>query len=412
MNIIILTSEYPFPPRNGVTIPVANYIKILEEGGAHVDLVVIGESPSIKGSDFSGDVSFFTGRKAKLRGAVGEIFGKTLYSNSFYIEDVLWREKCVSKNYDYIICSPISMVKLAISLKEYIRNNINKDVRLVSAISDCLTAEFYYGSRDDRGSGRALLRRWQRAILKFRYFLTRKIEPELLMRTDLVLVQSDKDKAWLRLIGGSRLSEKVEVFTNGVEQTLFSNEICFGKASVNFCYVADLNVQHYFDNFIWLCDNVWSELTSSDIKLYVYSKVITDSSKQEVFKNRLSDSRIISIDYFVKDIADIYKDKDVALAPIFKSYGFINKVGEAMAAGLVVVGDSTAFNGINCLQSQVHAIVANDAETMILGLNDIIGSTEKTDFIRANARALALEQFQWKKKSSNFRQILDGLHFM
>ena len=62
----------------------------------------------------------------------------------------------------------------------------------------------------------------------------------------------------------------------------------------------------------------------------------------------------ISYQPYVESIEDEYARHAILVAPIFKGFGLINKVVEAMAAGCLVVGDKTAFNGIESFKPNLH----------------------------------------------------------
>ena len=72
---------------------------------------------------------------------------------------------------------------------------------------------------------------------------------------------------------------------------------------------------------------------------------------------------------FVDNLQDIYIGKTISIAPIFKDYGFINKVAESMASGLIVIGDSSAFNSIDAVDSFLVAESGLDLTSILSELS-------------------------------------------
>jgi len=90
-----------------------------------------------------------------------------------------------------------------------------------------------------------------------------------------------------------------------------------------------------------------------------------------------------------------------------KSYGFINKVGEAMASGIVVIGDKTAFNAIPDFKTNVHGIIANDSEAMLNAVERLVKDIELLDSIKKNARLISICHLKWKNKLGFFAKLLN-----
>lgn len=404
MRALVVCSQFPFPPRNGVTIPIFNYISILNELGFNVDVLLLkknGEVLSHSCEPLSVRVIEVEVSRNRIKSILRELCLLEPYACGFKplgskLDDFLMEER-----YDLVISSPISEVVLSTKVVQSLTEEYKKRPFFIAAISDCYTAEIVCNDQLSGSNAVHLaLKRW---VLGIRGRIMRRIEPKILSRADMVFVQSSRDKAWLRKIGGEQLCNKVEVVTNGVNSELFSAPLVLGREPKNFCFVADLNTLYYKEKFVWLYKNVWAALKLENARLFVYTRKLRDSCCE--LEAIFSDDSIQVVDRFLPDIRDIYSDIDVAFAPIFKSYGFINKVGESMAAGVPVIGDKSAFNGIKGFQNNRHGIVANTAEAMCAAVNNICQDQALLDGLKINARELALAELNWKAKKNVFELI-------
>jgi len=108
----------------------------------------------------------------------------------------------------------------------------------------------------------------------------------------------------------------------------------------------------------------------------------------------------LSIEYhpFVEDIYHFYLKSKILVAPIFKGYGTINKVIEAMAAGCVVVGDKTAFNGLENFVPGRDAFVAESPGEFLDCIKRTLADPSKAEMIGENSRALMRKDFSWNSR--------------
>lgn len=399
MRVLVISNCNPFPPRDGLTIPIFNYIRLLNNLGCTVDLMIASNDRHNEVDSSLVDKTFYLGtHRQRIKGVINELtlskpFAATY---SFDIKDV--SELNANKDYKIILCSPFTTIKIG----ETIKTQISNHAQLVSAISDCYTAELYNISKHAHHKN-FFMSKLTYYISKFRSLLMSFIEPKILASSDFIFVQSSRDKAWLRKLTSSNFAKKVHVMTNGVDGNLFKLSLEQTNKIPNFCFVADLNVDHYLNNFLWFYRNVWLHLNQK-LTLKVYTKAI--KRIETLPEDVKGDDSIIIIDKFVPSLSDIYMNEDIAIAPVFKSYGFINKVGEAMAAGCLVIGDRTAFNAINGFQNGVHGIVANDADSMNKSIKFFINNPDRLHEIKVNARELAIKSLCWEGKSQMFLDIL------
>jgi glycosyltransferase involved in cell wall biosynthesis len=110
-----------------------------------------------------------------------------------------------------------------------------------------------------------------------------------------------------------------------------------------------------------------------------------------------SSTRIEHIDY-AEDLAQIYAGAMLAICPVFKGFGLINKAIEAMACGLPVVGGSAAFNGIPGFEPNVHGAVCATRSTKDFAatIATLINDEQRRRKIGTAAKRLISGQFNWE----------------
>jgi glycosyltransferase involved in cell wall biosynthesis len=118
---------------------------------------------------------------------------------------------------------------------------------------------------------------------------------------------------------------------------------------------------------------------------------------------------VAQIDY-VKDLGDVYAAAMIALSPVFKGFGLINKTIEAMASGVPVVGGSAAFNGISGFRNSIHGIACGEhsAPDFVRALNDLIADESTRNQIGAQAKILVRGQFCWNSAATRLDELATG----
>ena len=184
-----------------------------------------------------------------------------------------------------------------------------------------------------------------------------RIEAKMLRIYDLILLQTDVDKKWIDKISSGILVKKTMAVSNGVNDDLFNLPIMNDGKDILFLGILN---NGYGKSLEWLINNVWPKIriTHKETRLYVVGRGASDRLRLRMDE----DNHIIYTEY-LPNICDVFKNKAIMLAPVFKGFGLINKVVESMAAGVPVVGTSGSFNGISGFTNGRHGIVANNADS-------------------------------------------------
>ena len=390
---LVVAPLSPFPPRNGVTIPIFNYIKILSRT-YKVDLLVINCTKfdvDISEKKYVDNVFVIEG--GKEFGILDELLGRNAIFSITFDKDECFKD-LFSRDYRFILASPISCLYASIVLRDMIYKETNSCPYIVAGISDSYA--LVLKSKNDFASAAAF---FNTIISKLRARFVKLLEIRLLSNCKKVLVQSNNDKVFLETQAanyGIPLSN-VCVLTNGVDDSLFDVDFISELPSViKFIFIADFTSSYYREKLLWFYNKVWAYLDSDRIVLTVRGPGI--DVYDDRFKMVFSSSNVIYENDFKKNLADVYKQCDILVAPIFKSYGFINKVGEAMASGKVVVGDVSAFNAIDGIESGKNCFIANTALEFRERIGTLLKDPNTLCSVGRSARELAFKRLRWDSK--------------
>lgn len=388
MKITFISNYFPYPPDNGVSLPIFNLLKGLSETHEIFYLYLndgtngfLSDELKLVISDIINIEEVTVTRLSKPRRILGELLLLEPYFHGYDLQDVDVPKK--AKEADAYFFSPFTALAFAKS------KALNKNALKVAWINDSTTAMMrsrinYLGMKGIPITKKMyFVSQWLRSLYMGR------LEATSLSTSDLIFVQTETEKCWIDRISNGELNKKVRVVTNGVNDILFQLETVPGKPT--FLFFGEMSGV-YNDLVIWLLKNVWPILrnTVQDSVFRLVGKNASDNVLSIVKK----DPRI-QYQSYVENIEDVFSERGVMLAPVFKDFGVINKVLESMAAGVPVVGDRTAFNGISGFQSGTHGLVADSSEKMAESAKRLIDDVAFYETVSARARLLMQENFSW-----------------
>jgi glycosyltransferase involved in cell wall biosynthesis len=404
MNVLFITTEPPFPPRNGARIPIANYIQGLDNH-ASIDLLLIdindarlhdaascaATEPKVR------NFSILTAKRVnKIRAVLDELTGVTPYYGNMVLVPGQHLARFAT-NYDALIAAyPAASAFIPRSdLATHLKINGPK----IAALSDIPSLVFKQLASSPNHPRDTLASRATRIAQATRSQILLRSEVQYLRHYDYHLVQSQAEERWISERCEQGISKRTVVLSNGVSEDLFDNKI--QETSTRILFIGTLSTL-YGCRLDWFLDNVWTEVRASNLNLKL--TVVGAGANSDLIRKM----EHLSVQYKpnVPALKDVYDQADVLVAPIFKGYGTINKVVEAMAAGCLVIGDKTAFNGIPGFVEGKHGIRADQPANFICALNACHNNTLPTLSLRQAARELALRHFRWGHRHERLHELL------
>lgn len=391
MNLLFVVDEFPFPPRNGVTIPVANFIDLFASAGHRVDLLwlTLDGSPveaTAAPAGVTACAQVAMRRTGKFWAVASELSGRQAVFAAWAPDGALVGDALLAR-YDVVWASPIRA--FALWVKWHASLGIQA-TRSVAAVNDSYALTLRELSR--RQAANAI----SRMVYRARAGVMPRIERRILSAADVVAVQSRREVDFFDSLFSSTGRPCVVELKNGVAAQLFRAR---QPAKYDLLFVGTLDA-FYRPTLEWFVREVYSRLP-----LPRPSFAVVGRGASEEDCRRFADLDITYLP-FVDDIYAIYLQSRILVAPIFKGYGTINKVIEAMAAGCVVVGDVSAFNGIEGFLAGEHGLVASTAEEFFHCIGDSLSDESASERRGTAARQLMARDFSW---SSRYRQALAAL---
>ncbi|MER8383588.1 glycosyltransferase [Mesorhizobium sp. M1399] len=379
---LFVVDRNPFPARNGVTIPVSNYIRICREIGLEVTILLARKKAA----------------RWPLIGFLWEIllecvgvrpaFSLTLRNSDL---ERIEGPEIQDSVFDLVVCSPITVCELGSELSFKQVRTSNRKPLMVAGVSDSYAVVLRKFSKSPS------IAFFSRVIAFFRSYIVAKHETEILRGYDSIICQTDRDVAnFSRYL---RNPDRLIQLSNGVNEQLFSLKQEFNNC---FVYVADLRSRQSQERILWLWRAVWLNVVLERKVLHIF----TSGLPLPPYLNEMrSDATVIFHEDFASSVLDIYRGMAFSLAPIFQEYGFINKVAEALAAGCVVIGDRTAFNGIDFPEREM--CIANTETEWLALVNRFNRDRQYYEVVRNASTEYARRTLSWKRHKKYFSSLID-----
>lgn len=393
-----VTDQLPYPPRNGVTLPSFHHARAL---GAHhqvrlVLLVDVANPPSPADLDenervFGPVVCIPIRRRPKWRRLLDELRGAEMFQHGY--EAAGAAPSVPLKSGDRLLVTPMSAVAK-------LRGSAALDPSAASIslalVNDCTAGEYHYRLQERAGDMRHALKG---ALDRWRSRGIGAIEQRLLSRYTHVLLQTERDAQIFGDLVSAKLVERVRITPNGVNDALFSQPRGEGRVIV---FMAELSGE-YGPIARWLVADVWPRLSAGPWQLLVVGKGASPELKQ-----LLDGTPGVRHESFVPRLESVYEDAAIAISPVFKGFGLINKTLEAMAAGVPVVGGLAAFNGIDGFVPGRHGIVCGkaDAREFADALGQLMADDAQRHSIGSAGRELVSKGFRWQAASAGIERLL------
>jgi glycosyltransferase involved in cell wall biosynthesis len=229
-------------------------------------------------------------------------------------------------------------------------------------------------------------------------------ERKTLSQFDLLWTCSDDDLLKYQKIGVN--PKKPSVLPNGVDLRKFAiserRELA-EKPTIIFtgtlCYEPNIQGIQWFYSFVW-------PLIKSRIP-EVQLHLVGLSPAEEVLSLANLDKDIYIFPN-VPDVQPYLSRSHVGICPLLSGSGTRLKILEAFAAGLPMVSTRIGVEGI-CAENSKHILIVDDAIQFANGVVYLLENPEEANKMRASARKLAEERYDWeiivKNAALDLRQL-------
>ena len=397
MNILFVTNEVPYPPDNGVRIVSHHAMRLMQKAGHQLALAVLSEDlehaekyfPHVEG--FCKDEMAFwlplrhrhkpsLALTALVKGTL--TFIKKYESNRFREE---LRRLITRFRPDVIHFDLIPMTQYASLTPSGTGTVASINDSLALALTNALAANRY-------GVCERIYRRYELTRV-------RQYERVEYPKFDKIHVVSEQDKLYL-----SRLNPDIPatVISNGVDDSLFEiADRTYGNSDILFLGQIVASNLFYIEQFL---EHSWPLIRKElpDAKLHIVGKGGPENVRLCAQAKRCGG---VVVRGYVERLSDAYSGCGIAVVPVDKTCGILNKAIEAMAAGLVTIGFTSSFTGIPESSNGIHHLSATNYQEIASMIIDISRYREKRCAIQRAAHRMARQHYSWETRIMALEQM-------
>lgn len=397
MKILFVANEVPFPPDNGVRIPIFHAMRLMSQAGHEIALAVLTAETCEVSDRFScvtaklcsgGSLLERIPWRHPLAVQLAAILGQRLLFVEKY-RSAAFRKKLVGLigkfHPDVIHFDLIPMVQYLSVTPAGVGTVASINDSYALTLENALRAGYFRGLE-------YIYKKWQ-------YYSTRCYEASAYEQFDQIQVMSETDKNYLLRLNPHL---RVSVIPNGAEDALFHLTASTSSKS-GIIFVATLTGTHLkgLQRFLSQSWPIVREKYPS-ARLNVVGKIGPDAGKLMEEYSRFPEVKFTG---YIPDLSDVYGMGGIAIAPIDQNCGIVNKVIEAMAAGLAVVGFENTFSGIPQGKPGVHFLQVMDYDGMGHEIVKLLGNETRCNEIKVAAQELARSYYSWSSRGDLYGQM-------
>ncbi|MCK9267437.1 MAG: glycosyltransferase family 4 protein [Alkaliphilus sp.] len=393
MKILFVSTDFPYPPNNGVRIKLYHALRLVSSKNQTALVALVDNPAEIQDEQirhiktFCSDVTVVSlPRRSRLAIA----FLALVRGHLFFMER--YRDKSFCDILKKLIqtWSPDILHLDTISLSQYGKDF---DVPIATVLS---ANDSYALNLENEIRHWPYLHFWQGLYRMSQYFPARWHETKVYPQFDVCHFVSSVDGGYITKLNPLT---NVVVIPNGVDINYFRPPKSINKSAFNSAiYVGNVEGMclTYLERFL---EKTWRRVRKEvpGAKLNIVGKNPANS-----LKKLAADIGGISLKGYVKDLNSAYTESLISVVPVRKNCGIINKALESMAMGLIVVGFKEIYQGIPGTEHNVNCISADSYENLAIEIVKIFMHPEKANIIRQSARDLMEKRYSWESLSDDF----------
>jgi sugar transferase (PEP-CTERM/EpsH1 system associated) len=397
MRILFISETVPYPPTDGRRIPVFHFMEKI--GIRHeIDLLTFSE---VQVETESG-IEQALGRHCKIQGIYHTIplslavLAKNIlasypmslhrYRNQKFIAKL--RSLIEREHFDLVHCFGINMAQFY---------DLLKPVPCVIGPNDCVSLSMTQAIKHSDPNF------WRLQYLRRQREKMRRFESDFYSQFDACYVTSDRDmQALLNLNPKIR----VTVIPNGVEAPPTNIKASVEREGAHVLVLSGaMDSARTELSVLYFCREIFPIIKKRkpDVGLLIIGK----NPSAEIKALEKLDGQI-TVTGYVESFWPYLERADVYVAPLLYATGIQNRVLEAMALGIPVVGTSSVAKGIQ-LKADVQMMVADDPQSFANSVIRLLESRVLRAKLGHEGRRHVLEKFTWSRATERIYELYDGV---
>lgn len=406
MNILMLSSTFPYPPtRGGTEIRTFNLLKYLQQ--RHQITLVTQRHSGVTDTEVEElrqwvkELVIFPlplepTQLSGIKGLVGKVsrFSESLikatppnvlyrYSPEIqaWVDDFVKNGKC-----DVITCEhSVNEIYVRPEFKSSVKTIVDIHSSVYGWIRDHLDMGASPNALRDRLYLNLLLERYEKRYSgKFNY---------------LVVTTEDDKQQFLKY----RSDAKIPVIPNGVDLELFPYQNSNSQAH-KLAFVGAMDASHNIDAVRFFALEVLPELQ----KTYPNTTFSIVGARPTPEVLALAENKGVIVTGKVPSMAEYLHESTVCVVPLRAGYGIKNKTLEAMAAGTPVVGSDRGLEGlaVDTPNVPLRALRANSIPEYINAISRLFENPQLRQELSKNGRQLVETEYTWERAGQLYEQVI------
>ncbi|MBD1936495.1 glycosyltransferase family 4 protein [Microcoleus sp. FACHB-68] len=405
MNILMLSSTFPYPPsRGGTELRTFNLLKYLNRHH-HVTLVTqrhadVQDVEVEELRRWVSDLAIFPLPAASqpqpgligISGKVGRFLTSmvkvtppnVLYRYSPAMQ--AWVDNYLQTGHCDVITCEHSVNEIYI--KPQFRNSVRTVVNIHSSVSGWIRSHLEMGASPNPLRDRLYLN-----------LLLERYEKRYCSKFTQIVVTTEDDKSQVKKFCAGT---SIEVIPNGVDLELFPYR-SHDPGNHRLVFVGAMDASHNIDAARFFALDVlpvlqqrYPDATFSIVGTRPTPEVLALASRPGV-----------TVTGSVPSIAEQLHQASICVIPLRTGYGIKNKTLEAMAAGVPVVSGDRGLEGLDVKMNEpVKALRANRVEEYIAAISRLFEDGRLREQLSRNARALIETEYTWEAVGQRYEKVL------
>jgi polysaccharide biosynthesis protein PslH len=402
MNILMISSTFPYPPtRGGTQVRTFNLLKYLSQ--SHTITLVTQREPDVTNADierlqsYVADLVLFA--RPKDLGTSGNLLNKIQHFTNFILKgtppSVLNRYSIKMQNWidDFVGAGKCDAIACEHSVNEiYVhpdfRKQLNTAVNVHSSVYGTCRNQLETGISENRFRDKLYLP------------LLRRYEQRYCSKFSTIVVTTEEDRVQMQEFNPN---SQIWVIPNGVDLDSFPNRTT-DPGGHRIIFIGAMDNLANIDAVCFFSHEVLPQIQ----KLYPDTTFDIVGSRPVPSVLALKEQPGVTVTGRVPSMVEYLHQATVCVIPMRTGFGIKNKTLEAMAAGVPVVASDRGLEGlaVDMENLPLRALRANRPKEYIDAISQLFENPQLRASLSDNGRQLVETEFTWETAGRRYQEAL------